>query len=327
MSMYSQAAPEIYRPTLLERKAKLEAMVRRAPDEALLWLLSEVDAALRRMEDGSYGLCETCHDPIEPEGLARNPMARFCIDHLTRSELAAHEQDVQLAAQIQEKLLPPREASYEGWEIGFLYLPARAVSGDYCEVIDMGGAEGLFFAVGDIAGKGVAASLLMTHLSAMVRGLVSLKLPLGEMMARANRLFCESTGPSHYATLVCCRAEGNRVEVSNAGHCRPLCLRTGGSERLEATGFPLGLFCGGAFAVVDVILEAGDCLALYSDGLAEARNREGEEYGEERLTRSLHQHRGLRAGDAVDAVLKDLDEFLMGEPAHDDRTLLIMQRM
>lgn len=320
------AALDIYRPPLLERRALLEAVARTAPDAALKRLLTEVDAALERIGNGTYGLCESCHDPIEPEGLARNPMVRFCLDHLTQAELTAHEQDVHLAAQIQERLLPPRDARFDGWETGYRYLPAGAVSGDYCELIAAKEGDGLFFAVGDIAGKGVAASLLMTHLSAIVRSLVSLDLPLQQMMQRANRLLCESTGPSHYATLVCCRAWGGKVEVSNAGHCRPLWLRSGQTERLDSTGLPLGLFCEAEYGVREVRLGEGEGLALYSDGIPEARNGDGEEYGDDRLTRVLEEHRGLGAGEAAEAALRDVDGFLGSRAAHDDRTLLIVRR-
>src|SRR5581483_2563885 len=87
------------------------------------------------------------------------------------------------------------------WETHYRYEPAGMVGGDYCEVIPAQEGDSLFFALGDVTGKGVAASLLMTHLSAIFRSLVSLDLPLAELMARANRLFCSSTPATHYATL------------------------------------------------------------------------------------------------------------------------------
>ena len=99
--------------------------------------------------------------------------------------------------------------------------PVGAVGGDYCELIVLDDGKSFFFAVGDVAGKGVAASLLMTHLSAIFRSLLSLDLSLADVVSRANRLFCESTAPAHYATLVCGRATANGVELCNAGHCRP----------------------------------------------------------------------------------------------------------
>ena len=129
-------------------------------------------------------------------------LVRFCLDHLTEKELRAHEQDLELATQIQVRLLPARAITTRDWETHYRYEPAGVVGGDYCEVVASGDGNSLFFALGDVAGKGVAASLLMTHLSAIFRSLLSLQLPLAEVMSRANRLFCESTSATHYATLV-----------------------------------------------------------------------------------------------------------------------------
>src|ERR1017187_6903994 len=130
-----------------------------------------------------------------------NPLVRFCLDHLSQAEMLAHQQDLDLATQIQSKLLPLRDIALESWDARYRYLPVGAVGGDYCDLIVLGDGKSIFFAVGDVAGKGVAASLLMTHLSAIFRSLLSLDLPLAEQIGRANRLFCEGTAPSHYATL------------------------------------------------------------------------------------------------------------------------------
>ena len=111
----------------------------------------------------------------------------------------------------------------------------RPASGD--------GSE-LLFLLGNIAGKGVAASMLMAHLHASMRTLVDLEFPLGQMMARANRVFCESTMSDHYATLVCGRLDSTGgLELLNAGHYSPLLLHEGRATPLEATGLPVGLFC------------------------------------------------------------------------------------
>ena len=177
-----------------------------------------------------------------------------------------------LATQIQSKLLPPRDIALESWDTQYRYEPVGAVGGDYCELIVPGDGKSLFFAVGDVAGKGVAASLLMTHLSAIFRSLLSLDLPLADVVSRANRLFCESTAPAHYATLVCGRATANGVELCNAGHCTPLLLQRDATQRLDSTGLPLGLFCGGQYTVRHISLGAGESLVLYSDGITEAQD-------------------------------------------------------
>ena len=98
-----------FRPRILERRARLQAAARSLSADYINDLLNEVDAALQRIDQGSYGLCETCHDPIEPDRLERNPLERFCLDHLTAKEMRAHEQDLALAMQIQVSLLPARD--------------------------------------------------------------------------------------------------------------------------------------------------------------------------------------------------------------------------
>jgi phosphoserine phosphatase RsbU/P len=168
------------RPQLLERRARLQAAAASVSPGYLNNLIAEVDAALKKIDAGKYGLCETCNDSIEKDRLERNPLCRFCLDHLNDTERAHHQKDLDLATQIQFQLLPPRGLVLGNWETQHRYEPLGAVGGDYCEVIPLGdpsrGAQSLFFAVGDVAGKGVAASLLMMHLSAIFRSLLSMHL-------------------------------------------------------------------------------------------------------------------------------------------------------
>lgn len=326
MNAASMTAGPTFRPQLLERRARLVAAGASVPADYLNDLIAEIDSALQRIATGEFGRCETCNDPIEPERLEQNPLIRFCLDHLNPAELRAHQQDIELAIQIQAKLLPPRDVVLECWDTQYRYQPAGAVGGDYCELITPGDGKPLFFAVGDVAGKGVAASLLMTHLSAIFRSLLSLDLSLAEVVSRANRLFCESTAPSHYATLVCGRATEDGVEVCNAGHCRPLLLQRDATERLDSSGLPLGLFPAGQYGVRRLSLNAGESLVLYSDGITEALDPGGEEYEEERLVRSLRNHFGQSAGAMADGVMSDLAGFRQTRPPADDVTLLIVRR-
>jgi sigma-B regulation protein RsbU (phosphoserine phosphatase) len=189
-----------------------------------------------------------------------------------------------------------------------------------------GDGKSLFFALGDVAGKGVAASLLMTHLSAIFRSLLSLDLPLADVMSRANRLFCESTPATHYATLVAGRTTETGVELCNGGHCRPLLLRRSGTEGIDSTGFPLGLFCDGRYAVRQIRLEPGDSIVLYSDGITETQDAAGNTYEEEGLIRALRGHSNGDAMSMADHVLRDVASFRGEGPRQDDMTLLIVRR-
>lgn len=313
------------RPEIVERRTRLLAAANSLSSDYINELLAEVDATLQRIDAGKYGLCEVCHDPIEPERLEHDPMVRFCLDHLTPDELKAHQQDLSMATQIQAKLLPPMQIMSESWDICYRYEPVGAVGGDYCEVVNMADGE-LFFAVGDVAGKGVAASLLMTHLSAIFRSLISLDLPLSELISRANRLFCDSTTGAHYATLACGRTVQNGMELCNAGHCRPLLLRQHVTERVEPTGLPLGLFCTARYDVSYVSIDPGESLVLYTDGLTEARDSEGNEYGEDGLVGTLQGQMSQDLRAIADGVLRHVTRFRAAGPPVDDATLLVIRR-
>ena len=315
-----------FRLQILERRARLRAAAASVSAADLNDLLADIDAALERIDNGTYGLCETCHDAIEPDRLEADPMVRFCLDHLSERERRAHEQDLDLAAQIQAKLLPPGGIALEDWDAHYRYEPAGPVGGDYCELTIPNADGSLFFAVGDIAGKGVAASLLMTHLAAILRSLLSLDLPLPDLLARTNRLLCESTISAHYATLVCGRAATDGVELCNAGHCPPFLVRRDTVQRLESAGLPLGLFGGAEYSSMHVSLRAGDSLALYSDGITEAQDPAGSLFGEERLTHSLRHHFGSGAEAIAHGVLHDVTRFRDGGRPTDDITLLIVRR-
>lgn len=243
--------PVFFRQELRQRRKKLQSALTAQPRaQDLARLLEDVDGALARLDHGAFGLCEVCHDPIESERLIADPLVRFCLDHLDEEEQRALEQDLALAARIQAALLPSADVASGEWESHYCYMPAGLVSGDYCDIIRPDNGAGLFFATGDVSGKGVAASLLMSHLHAIFRSLVSVGMPLTQAMSQANRLFCESTLPSSFATLACGWARpSGELELCNAGHCPPLILRRDGVSVLETAGLPLGMFCSGQYPV------------------------------------------------------------------------------
>ncbi|MGC2311573.1 MAG: SpoIIE family protein phosphatase, partial [Candidatus Acidiferrales bacterium] len=239
---------ETYLQSKLEdRRRRLQAaMATPAANTSIAALLTEVDAALERMREGTFGICEECHDTIEQERVIADPLVRLCLDHLNEEQRRALEQDLELASGVQRALLPPHDIAASGWKLHYCYEPAGIVSGDYCDVIPDGAAGDVFFALGDVSGKGVAASLLMTQLHGIFRSLVNSNLPLDQLVARVSRLFCESTTAGQYATLVCGRASASgAVELCNAGHLPVFLLRDGEVRSLEAKGMPLGMFGAG----------------------------------------------------------------------------------
>ncbi len=291
-------------------------------------LLDDVDSALHRMDDGSYGICEACHDPIEPERLIADPLTRLCLGDLTVEQQRALERDLELAARVQRGLLPKTDVSCGDWRVHYLYRPAGIVSGDYCDLILGAGDDGkMIFLLGDVTGKGVAASLLMTHLHAMFRALSGIGLDLDKLLEMANRMFCESTIAGQYATLVCGRAgHSGEIEIASAGHFPVLHASKGGVKRLEATGLPLGMFTTSSYTVRRVRLEPRDCLLLYTDGISEARNGSDEEYGIETLSRATSGRHGWEPKDLVAACLADVEKHSSGRHQADDQTVMAIQR-
>jgi sigma-B regulation protein RsbU (phosphoserine phosphatase) len=321
------AIEPLLREQLIDRRHKLEdaASAFHRPAE-LTRLLEEVDAALHRMDTGVYGLCEVCHEPVETERLLADPLTRFCVGDLTPSEQRALQEDLDLASQIQTGLLPPPTQQIDGWEVSYHYQPAGAVSGDYCDLIQ-GEDHSLHFVLGDVSGKGVAASMLMAHLNAMFRTLISINLPLEQMVERASRVFCESTLPTQYATLVCGRANTNgEVELCNAGHLPPLLIQDGQVTSIAATGLPVGVFCSESFSVSRVQMSKGDSLFLYTDGLSESLDGAGNEYGVERLSRLLNDNHNLSPKAIITLCRQELHTFAEGRAPGDDLTFMAITR-
>jgi sigma-B regulation protein RsbU (phosphoserine phosphatase) len=317
----------VLREQLLGRRQLLQRSITGAATGVeLIELLQQVDQALERMDSGTYGLCQVCHDPIEPERLAADPLTCFCLDHLTPADQRALERDLHLAREIQDGLLPKADARFGPWQISFHYQPAGLVSGDYCDVVDAG-QRGLYFMLGDVSGKGIAAAMLMSNLHALFRALISAGLPLSELVSQANRVFCETTRAAHYATLVCGHAfPTGEVELCNAGHLPPLHVHGNEVTEVPSTGLPLGMFCIQEFALSQLRLKKGDNLLLYTDGLTEAEDDAGTAYGKERLSGLVASSCCATPRDLLAVCRKDLDAFRGPATIRDDLSLLSVSR-
>lgn len=312
---------------LVERRHKLErAAGKSGTSRNLLHLLDEVDEALARIEDGSFGICESCHESIESDRLICDPLVRFCLDHLNSRERDALQADLELAARVQRGLLPRPNLEWRGWHVCYHYEPAGIVSGDYCDVIDAGDA-GLFFLIGDVSGKGVAASMLMAHLHAMFRSLIPMGLSLKSILEHANRVFSESTLPNQYATLICGRAmPDGRVEICNAGHPFPLLVQNGEARALDQSNLPVGMFCCEEFRVSELQLEPEEGIVIYSDGVPEAMDGNGVEYGTDRIRQLVTRERNWNPASLLAACRDDLISFCRDAARTDDVTLFVLGR-
>lgn len=315
---------------ILQRRERLQDVLsKEGQNESVIKLLHEVDVALGKIDKGTYGLCEACHEPIEEGRLNIDPFIRNCIEHLSPAEQRVLERDLDLAHEIQNVLLPNRNIKVGGWSTSYIYEPAGPVSGDYLDIVIPEEKDGSFvFLLGDISGKGVAASMLMSNLHAIIRSLLKADIPFDKLLEKANRLFCEATMLTHFATLVCGLAKpSGEIEIFNAGHSFPLLIMNDEIESIESTGFPLGMFCGGRYFAKNIKLEQGHSLFLYSDGLPEARNESNLQYGDERLNALLRKNCMADPNSIIDVCLEDLKSFQSGFPLSDDLTIMVVQRI
>lgn len=317
------------RERLLDRKNYLMNLAQKFISTAeILRLIEEIEGALERIRNGSYGLCEVCGDPIEKDRLEADPLLRVCLDDYNIEQQRNLENDLTLAVKVQRNLLPTGDLSLAGWDIDYHYEPASIVSGDYCDLIlPDEKADHQYIIVGDVTGKGVAASMLMTHLHAMFHTLVPFNLKINDLMERINRVLCESTFSDLFATLVLARAhEDGMVEISNAGHCLPLFISESGPIELGSNGIPLGVLCGANYTSNKIKMHSGDVLILYSDGLTEAMK--GDECFE--LTKVLNyqqEFRNMSPREIIETIINELNIFLDGNTKGDDLTLMVLKKL
>jgi serine phosphatase RsbU (regulator of sigma subunit) len=265
--------------------------------------------------------------------------ARLAEEAAERRRMA---EELALARRIQVALLPSRLPEVEGWELESGNIPSRGVSGDYFEVTErrsIAGTPEIFLFLADVSGKGMGASLLTASLQAFAAGPIEDGLPPEEVSARLSRLLYRRTPPEKYATafLAALDPASGRLRYTNAGHNPPLLLRAaGGAETLPPSGVPIGLLPTAPYQAREVELEPGDVLVAYTDGIVEATDPEGEEYGEARLLeacRSCLEGGGSPAAkegccrELSLAIDEHLRAFVRAIPFADDRTLLLVRRL
>lgn len=240
------------------------------------------------------------------------------IDEELASQLA-------LARQVQLSLLPERRCCLSNWELAFSYEPAGFVSGDYVDLIPSG-ADEFYFALGDVSGKGVAASILMSHLHATLRTLLPSRQTIAEILALASRTFCQSTLPAQFATLVLGKADrhGN-LELVNAGHTPVLLVEDKSVHSIAGTNLPLGMFCETEFMTMARSVGPGSTLLLYSDGITESTDDGGLDFDLTRVVETLVQSATLSAPEIVNAIHRGMVEHTDGARQNDDRTILALR--
>lgn len=327
MSAAIQTATPDLRTELVNWKQRLESSAISSSDGLQLnGLLREVESAIERLtQQETYGVCQVCHDLIGQAAMNADPLARNCLSCFTPDQLRELEQDLDRAWLIQGESLPKQNLKFNGWEVSYHYEPAGPVSGDYCDLVNTETGD-LYFLIGDVSGKGIAASLLMSRLHAIFRSLIGAGLAVNELVERANQIFGETTMRPYYATLVCGKAAANGdLEICNAGHCPPLLVSRGEITSLPATGLPIGMFCQEKYSATKARLSPGDRLLLYTDGLSEARNSHDHEYGDARLESFLRDSSNVSTSVLLTSLLDDLRQFSGAPRVTDDLTIMAIE--
>jgi phosphoserine phosphatase RsbU/P len=235
----------------------------------------------------------------------------------------AQDREIAEARSIQQGFLPKEIPQLQGYEIAGAWQPARVVGGDYYDVLPFG-RETLGVCIADVAGKGLPAALLMSNLQAAFRGFASPAMSPDHLCDKLNSLICHNIANDRFITFFYAQLDGDtrQLRYTNAGHNAPIVVRQDGTyDRLREGGGILGVFPVQAFDMGTYDLGPGDRVLLFTDGVTEAPNPEGEEFGEARLLQVLVENRELSAENLQEKVLSVVAEFCHGH-WHDDATLI-----
>lgn len=240
------------------------------------------------------------------------------------------EDELAIAREIQQGLLPRSLPQIPGFEIAAINIPSNQVGGDYYDVIQKSDRE-IVIAIGDVSGKGTPAALLMANVQASLRALASIGLSLAEATGRINDLTCLSTSPGRFITLFwgILDVPTRRFCYVNAGHNLPFLLRAHGTvERLEEGGMIIGMLkTTSPYQEGVVTLEPGDLLILFTDGVSEAMNAVGQDFTEERLERTLRRLQQASAREVINGVREELQSYTDNTPQSDDMTMLVLKAL
>jgi len=252
--------------------------------------------------------------------------ARLTEEQIERERL---EREQQVASEIQQRFLPSKAPQVTGYELQGISFPCYEIGGDYYDFIERENGS-LIVALGDVSGKGTAAALLMSSLHAAVHAQADANDSIVKTIVAVNRYLVESIPPNRFVTLFYAELDpkSGALAFLNAGHNPPLIVHAGGTmEQLASGGLPLGILADADFREGRTKLYPGDVLVIYSDGVSEAVNPNGEEFGATRLYEVVARNLDTSASGIRDRIESALTKFCQGTPAADDITLVIVKRL
>ena len=253
--------------------------------------------------------------------------------YLLAVEKGRLERELQVARDVQVSLLPRETPQFSGWEFVARWLPARQVAGDYYDFIP--GKEGqLGIVIADVSDKGMPAALFMTLTRSIIRASTDPAIPPMEAMSRANRLICEDSTSGMFVTLCYALLDpaSNRMTYVNAGHNPPLFFQTGkrpgqgALSHLERTGMAMGVDADTPYEQRTLSFNPGDFVVFYTDGITDALNPQGQDFGMQNLEGTVLSEREKPAEQMAQALENELETFIGEAPLFDDSTFVIVRR-
>lgn len=242
-----------------------------------------------------------------------------------KSQSEEQQQEMGKAREIQEGLLPKRIPQVRGLEIAGVWQPARAIGGDFYDVVKFSERK-MGVCIGDVVGKGISAALLMANLQASFRAFTPEAISPGTLVEKMDGVLCNNIAGDKFVTFCYCTidvAEG-KLTYAGAGHWPPILLRRSGEAIVMRDGGPpLGIFPSGVYGDTILELGPGDQLVFYTDGLTEATNSEGREFGERRLIELASQHLRLSAEQLLEKIVREVTRFCAGD-FQDDLTMVVV---
>lgn len=312
---------------LEEPAEKRQVQLGPASEEAVQSHLEVIDTAVEQADDGTLGICIVCHGSVEEVLVEMDYTTKVCLDDMSPEQARSLEMELQLAQTVQRSLLPQDVPDTPLLETAAFTRPAQIVGGDYFDFFRFqDGAHGL--AIGDVAGHGVSASLHMASVQALLRTLIPISQAPSDVVEHVNRLLIHNVRFATFVSLFlgAFDPKSHTLAYCNAGHNPPLVYRGGnGGDALwlSPTGAAIGLVEDVPFRAEKVQMMPGDVLLLYTDGVPEAVNLQGEQFGYERLAQSLRGWGNSSAREVIQGIRQELDSFTQGGPLTDDVTLVV----
>jgi len=309
---------------LVTTPVKMRQVYLGAADEAVVQSqLDNLDTAVGKAAEGTLGICEVCSDYIDTRLLEMDYTACVCLDHLSLEEKRSLEMELELAQTVQRSLLPQQVPDTPLLETAAFSRPAQIVGGDYFDFFRFqDGSHGI--AIGDVAGHGVSASLHMASVQALLRSMIPTSDAPHEVVGHVNRLLIHNVRFTNFVALFlgAFDPETYTLTYCNAGHIPPLLLTKGRVMWLGPTGAAIGLVEDMPYRLETLELQPGDVLLLCTDGVTEAENTAGEQFGGERLAAAAMERRESSARDLVQGIRQALETFSAGQPLADDVTIV-----